>query len=84
MNNINYPWTKKELQGTRDEVLTQLKRLANPNCNKCHGSGHIGYKFKKIKLKNGREIEIREYIPCHKAKCSNANAGPIYNKETIQ
>jgi len=52
----------RTLEGNREEILKVLKKLANPNCNKCYGRGHIGYE-------EDRKTKSRTYIPCH--KCVN-------------
>jgi hypothetical protein len=52
---------KKQISGTRKEILDKLKESANPNCKKCLGRGYIGYKENKK--------GIRIYIACQ--KCVN-------------
>ena len=52
-----FPWNKKQLTGTREEILNKLKELANPNCNKCYGRGHLGFKEGKTKAKDKKILK---------------------------
>lgn len=63
---MKFPWSKREIVGTRDDVLAELKELANPNCTRCHGQGYLGYIEKKKELRNGRIVKPRSYIQCPK------------------
>lgn len=49
--------SKGVFEGTREEVLNELKKRAKSGCKKCFGRGYIGYKEDK---KTG----IRQYVPC--------------------
>ena len=66
-----FPWNKKQLTGTREEILNKLKKLANPNCNKCYGIGHLGFKEGKTKAKDKKILKPRTYMVCNKC---------VYNK----
>lgn len=63
---IKFPWNKDPITGMITEILEKLKKLANPNCNKCYGRGHIGYKVNKVSVNGGRVIRSRTYIACPK------------------
>ena len=64
---LEFPWNeKKDINGTIDEILDELKKIANSSCSRCHGLGHLGYTTRKVKLDNGKELNPRTYIPCPK------------------
>jgi len=62
MSDLDYPWTKKQISGN---VLEELKKNAKPNCNKCYGRGHRGYRdVKIINKQTGEKLISKQYIPC--------------------
>ena len=84
MNKIDFSWNKKlDLDGDKKEVLDKLKKLANPNCNKCFGRGYTGYIGGKVTVKvtknkkKSKDKKVvnnsKNYIICPHPKCVSKN-----------
>lgn len=72
---MNFLWDKElNLGETKTEILENLRKRANPNCNTCYGLGHVGYKEKKVRLQNGKIVKPRTYIICSKCEKKIRNA----------